>query len=195
MIVRLEIQSDTIFGSGMSIPGAEDISVLTDKDGFPYLKGATLRGVLREEAENYVHWLGLDADDSDWLVKRFGKEGADPEVRPHGITVSDFTLPLALRNLIKGENMTDIQELFTSLRTFTKLDNGVAQDTSLRVARCINAGYIFYGEVQCHPEDETLLEEILSSIKWIGSMRTRGFGKVRVSVLNEGKKADGKEEA
>lgn len=194
MIVRLEIQSDTIFGSGMSIPGAEDISVLTDKDGFPYLKAATLRGVLREEAENYVNWLDLEESDEDWLVKRFGKEGADPQFRPHGITVSDFVLPLALRELVKEEKVTDVLDLFTSLRTFTKLEGGVAQDTSLRVARCINAGYVFYGSITCHPEDEDILEEILAGIKWIGSMRTRGFGKVRISVIKEDQLLAGKGE-
>lgn len=42
--VRLELLSDTIFGSGHSIPGGEDIAVCQDENGYPYLKGTTLQG-------------------------------------------------------------------------------------------------------------------------------------------------------
>lgn len=41
--VRLELLSDTIFGSGHSIPGGEDIAVCQDENGYPYLKGTTFK--------------------------------------------------------------------------------------------------------------------------------------------------------
>ena len=47
MKIKMELLSDTILGNGMSIPGAEDISVLHDEYGFPYYKGSTFKGVLR----------------------------------------------------------------------------------------------------------------------------------------------------
>lgn len=181
MKLRLELLSDTIFGSGMSIPGAEDIAVLHDDDGFPYLKGATFRGILREEAENYINWI-QNPNPDEWLESRFGKDGIDPVTDPHRITVTDFTLPLEIKNLVSGEHVNP-EEIFTSLRAFTQLEDGMAKDGSLRIARCINKGFIFYGEILCAKEDEELLTEIISCIKWMGSMRTRGFGHVKVSKL------------
>ena len=41
MKVKMKLLSDTIFGNGQSIPGAEDIAVLHDRYGFPYYKGAS----------------------------------------------------------------------------------------------------------------------------------------------------------
>ena len=51
-IVHMKLESDTIFGNGMNVPGGEDISVQTDSWGFPYLKGSTFKGIFREEFIN-----------------------------------------------------------------------------------------------------------------------------------------------
>ena len=56
MKIKMQLLSDVIFGSGVSVPGGEDISVLCDKDGFPYYKGSTFKGVFREELERYLQW-------------------------------------------------------------------------------------------------------------------------------------------
>lgn len=52
--VRLELLSDTIFGSGHSIPGGEDIAVCQDENGYPYLKGTTFKGLLRESMHDLL---------------------------------------------------------------------------------------------------------------------------------------------
>lgn len=189
MNIRLELLSDTIFGSGMSIPGGEDIALLHDDDGFPYLKAATFKGILREEAENYLNWIQGNSSapvPGKWLSSRFGKDGINPVNSLYSIFVSDFTLPCEIRKEVLHE-YADPEDIFTSLRTFTQLEDGIAKGGTLRVARCINKGFIFYGTITCHKEDEPLLTDILSCIKWIGSMRTRGFGHVKVSVLTESK--------
>ena len=38
MQVRIELLEDAFWGSGESIPGAEDSSILMDEHGFPYLR-------------------------------------------------------------------------------------------------------------------------------------------------------------
>ena len=65
MQVRIELLEDAFWGSGESIPGAEDSSILMDEHGFPYLRGTTFRGVLREEMENYFAWTGQENADSE----------------------------------------------------------------------------------------------------------------------------------
>ena len=56
MEVKMELLSDAIFGSGFSVPGGEDIAVCRDENGYPFLKGSTLKGLLRESLENIAAW-------------------------------------------------------------------------------------------------------------------------------------------
>lgn len=44
MRVKIKLLSDAIFGSGKSIPGGEDIGVLHDTYGFPYIGGSSVKG-------------------------------------------------------------------------------------------------------------------------------------------------------
>lgn len=185
MIVKMELLSDTIFGNGMSVPGAEDISVLCDEKGFPYYKGTTFKGVFREQLELYLGWSGKTKVQIQDEVKRLlGVEGT--EESGDKLIFSDFTLSECVKVEIEkaiGQSASDIKEVLTNLRTFTKIsEDGAAQKGSLRIARCVDQGLIFYSEILCKKEDEKVVEEVLGTIKWIGSMRNRGFGKVRITV-------------
>ena len=53
------------------------------------------------------------------------------------------------------------------------------------MGRCVNKGLYFYSNIECKKEDEQLIEEVCSLIKWIGTMRNRGFGKVQITVMEE----------
>jgi len=46
--VRMELLSDTLFGSGFSLSGGADLSAKRDEEGFPYVSGTTFKGLLRE---------------------------------------------------------------------------------------------------------------------------------------------------
>ena len=104
------------------------------------------------------------------------------------IIFSDFTMASAARERIleeigigKSEIVTDI---LTNVRTFTKIEkNGMAARGSLRSARCVDQGLSFYSEISCPKAARDLVAEVLGMIKWVGSMRNRGFGKVRITVL------------
>lgn len=49
----------------------------------------------------------------------------------------------------------------------------------------MNKGLNFYSEVRCSQKDEKLVEDVLSTIRWVGTMRSRGFGKVKLMVIKE----------
>lgn len=190
MKIKMELLSDTIFGNGMSIPGGEDISVLIDENGFPYYKGSTFKGVFRDETIKYLEWCGKsDKEIINRIELWFGKSGDDRIVNENKLIFSDFKLSGNVRQMIKDEikNPTYILDSLSNMRTFTAVENETVKDGSLRIARCINRGLIFYGDVRCDTSDEELIEEILGMIKWIGSMKSRGFGKVRISRVEEDK--------
>ncbi len=174
---KMELISDVIFGNGMSVPGGEDISVNHDEKGFPFYPGSALKGIFREELENYLAWSGEEKN-ADHILEK--------------IRFADFILSPVVRKAVEDQ-MGDVKlwqevlEKFTYLRTFTSIgEDGVVKAGSLRSARCLIKGLIFYGELECAEEVKTYLEEVLPMIQYVGSMRTRGFGHVRVQICEEG---------
>ena len=70
--VRMELLSDTLFGSGFSLSGGVDLSAKRDEEGFPYVSGTTFKGLLREGLENLLCWSGKDAALADELLGEGG---------------------------------------------------------------------------------------------------------------------------
>ena len=173
--VTMELLSDAIFGSGFSIPGGEDIAVCRDDAGYPYLKGSTLKGLLRESLENYLAWTGGSETELSALLGESGWSGTDDGRRIH------------LTELILDQRPDDPEMCFSS-RMFTSLENGVVKEGTLRAAACIHSGQTFSGELTCRNGDVPLLQHALAGIKWAGTMRSRGFGRVRVrGIVTEAK--------
>ena len=190
MKIKMQLLSDVIFGSGVSVPGGEDISVLCDKDGFPYYKGSTFKGVFREELERYLEWTEENKKEiEDKLVEWLGKSG-DNNIFSNGkLVFSDFTLSDNVKQKVLEEIGTKegysniVTDIFTNIRTLTSMtEEGIVKEGSLRSLRCVNKGLYFYSEILCEKGEEATIREVLSMIKWIGSMRNRGFGKVKITV-------------
>lgn len=189
--IRMQLISDVVFGNGESVPGGEDISILRDEFGFPYYKGGTFKGIFREEMRNYLAWTSKDEDGINQELNRLlGSSGADDIQNPDKLIFSDFTLSDYVKRQMLSEiglgqsNM--ILDALSHMRTFTAVSSdGIVQKGSLRQCRCVNKGLNFYSEVKCSSKDEKLVEDVLSTIKWVGTMRNRGFGKVKLKVIKE----------
>ena len=189
MKIRMQLISDVVFGNGESIPGGEDISILGDEHGFPYYKGGTFKGIFREELRNYLTWTMTEADKIDAQMKRLLGADSDDKQNPDKLVFSDFTLSEYVKQQILAETGIGqkyiVQNALSHVRTFTAMSaNGLVQEGALRQCRCVNKGLNFYSQVQCLPVDEELVKEVLSTIKWVGTMRNRGFGKVKLTVIS-----------
>ncbi len=66
----MTLLSDAVFGNGMRVPGGEDISILTDEEGFPYYKATSFKGIFREEMENLLEWQGILEKERAGRLKR-----------------------------------------------------------------------------------------------------------------------------
>lgn len=166
--VTVELLADAIPGSGFSIPGGEDIAVCQDSQGYPYLKGSTLKGLLRESLQNWLAWTDADAALADALLGAAGWHG---EAGARRVQLTPLTL---------CQPPADAADCYC-LRTFTSVENGVVREGTLRTASCVRKGMAFAGELTCAGEDVPLLKNALGCIRWMGAMRSRGFGQVRVS--------------
>ena len=189
MLVRMKLLEDTIFGNGQSIPGEEDISVLCDSKGFPYYKGGTMKGIFREELERLLSWKKCD-NAKETVSRLLGTSGSNDSNEKGRLIFSDFCVADCVKKAVSDEikDPSEIFNAFTSVRTFTKInENGMVKNGSLRVARCVNSGISLFGEIECEDDDsedvKDLIKEVLSQIKWIGTMRNRGFGKVRIELI------------
>ena len=187
MLIQIKLLSDAIFGNGQSIPGGEDISILCDDKGFPYYKGSTFKGIFREELIRLLEWKGIDrAEINNTVDELLGKAGDDGNLNGTAV-FSDFVIPYAVREAILkeiGASAERVKDCLTNIRAFTSIDeDGTAKDGSLRMARCVDEGLTFTGTIDCSKEQEPLIRETLSMIKWLGTMRNRGFGKVKITSL------------
>jgi CRISPR/Cas system CSM-associated protein Csm3 (group 7 of RAMP superfamily) len=177
--VSLTLLSDTIIGSGYSIPGGEDIAVKTDSEGYPYLAGETFKGLLVSSLEDWLEWCCPETA-SKRLAEFMGDRGGESW---HGNQSPKqvFVTPL----LLSDEDRKKEADQCFGTRTFTKIEQGIATKGSLRVASCVRSGLTFVGSICCNSDDKDdleLLESSLQCIKYIGTSRTRGFGRVCVTV-------------
>lgn len=111
MKLKMTLLSDTIFGNGMSVPGAEDISVLTDEYGFPYFKGGTLKGIFREELIRLLELEGKSKGEVKKEVSELlGNNGDDNICQERKLVFSDLKMSGNVRNVVKQEIGTDKPE-------------------------------------------------------------------------------------
>lgn len=167
--ISISLISDAIFSSGCSVAGGDDINVYTDELGYPYFKGTSFKGLHRENMQMLVDWSGLN---SDIITTLFGEESLKFTDDNRRLKFTSFTL----------DTKTNYSEEIFSKRTFTSIEDGAAKEGSLRSAKIINRGLTFTGEIFCDKQDVELINAGINATKWIGSMKNRGFGRVKITT-------------
>ncbi len=167
--VTITLLSDAILGSGESVPGAEDIALQCNEQGFPYINGTTFKGLLRESMENLLVWTQRDPQILDSILGKPQRGWFDDRRR---VTLSHFEMV---------DPPQDSSQCI-SRRTFTQLENGIIKKGTLRVAACVPAGWRFAGVLECNCSDEQLVKDALKGIRYLGTMRNRGFGHVCITM-------------
>lgn len=171
--LTMELLSDTIFSSGNSIPGGENIALRFDCYGKPVVPGSTIKGLLRESLINYLYWTNAYCQETvDALL---GKEGRRQDDLHRRVNFSDLT----------PEHELGEPEEWSRTRTFTKLSDGVVETKTLRTASCLRQGLRFSGLIFCDKADLELLQNSFRAIGWAGLLRNRGFGHVRFELKEE----------
>lgn len=188
--IEIELKSETILGSGESVPGSVDLEVLYDDYGLPYLKGKTLKGRLREEAENITRLDNKTFNKKD-IDELFGYEDKNEFNK---IIFFDATVSENIKNAINDSTIgkEDIFNALTDTRIFTSIGkDGVALDNTLRQIRVINKGLILNAKINVVSElsekEEILLALSVASLKHIGLMCNRGKGNVVCVLYKNGK--------
>jgi hypothetical protein len=202
---RIQLLSDTTFGRGDGVAGLVDQEVEHDTNGFPYLRGRTLKGLLSEECDNLVsvlseerrkHWQSIAA-------KLFGVPGSTSEtiaLMHVGDACLHEDLREAIAQQIRSNELTssNVLDSLTTIRRQTAIaaETGVADHNSLRSARVALrklsfTAYLFFDE----PPDkdmEALLAVGAAALRRVGSGRNRGRGHVKCTILKDEEQIDEK---
>ncbi len=200
--IEIELLTESIFGSGQSIPGDVDLEIVYDEYGFPYMKAKTFKGNLREQVDKVVKVLkeSYKLNYEEYIERLFGGEN-DGLNNWKTLKFSDCQLDKDVRGVLiyaikNGEiNKNEIKKSLTDVRSFTSIGkDGISKDGSLRHFRVIKKGLKFNVIVNCERElkdvELSILAAGISSLKHIGTMRTRGKGEIEARLfINDGNKS------
>lgn len=198
----LKLLSDSTFGRGDGIAGIIDQEVEQDTYGFPFLRGRTLKGLLREECDNLVDILP-PAHQAFWkekLALLFGVPGSSLSAIGK-LHVGDAQLPVDLRQVVATEiqdkklTSTEVLNSLTTLRrqTAIDIDTGVASDNSLRTHRVILRDLVFEASLDLDIAQDKLEDSIAllsagaQALRRVGSGRNRGKGHVKCWIQDKAK--------
>lgn len=190
--IKIHLKTETLFGNGEVIPGFLDADVQTDVLGMPFLKAKTLKGLLREQAG----LIEFNRKENSAMVTRlFGDEHNNGILR-----ISDAVFSPGVQTAIKaaiGDGKMTVKELKRSITmeySYTRIENGVAADHSLRTIRMMKKDLIFYSAVSFTDEidekDLAWLTVSVALLKHIGTLKSKGKGVVTCSLLQDDWKVD-----
>ena len=187
--IIITLKSASTFGSGSGVAGLVDREIEHDENGFPFLRGKTLKGLLAESAENIVFALESDNEKLPWHIAKnvlFGTGGAG--LKERGILhIEDAKLPEALRAEILKENWKkeDVLYSLTGIRRQTSINEfGAPDHATLRSMRVLLPGVTLEAKISfnCEPNREPspmelqLLNAAVLDFRHAGTGRNRGRG-------------------
>lgn len=175
-------------GSGQSAGADVDALVIKDKNGMPFVPGKTIKGLLRDAAEELIGWSAdetgnAEFDEDSAFVKLFGHFDNDKDAMciADGF-FTDATLAEEEYDTIVAKKWQSY--LFNSIASTAIDDKGIAKNASLRkIQVCVPCD--LKGQILNVPKElEQTLREAMAYVKCLGSGRNRGLGRCTFSVLS-----------
>jgi CRISPR-associated protein Csx10 len=185
MTLTIDLKSYSLPASGEG-DALIDADVLFHKTGFPYINGRRLRGLLKESINEVLEIMDEQSKDS-LLEKLFGKEGYNADkgcIRISNAFPENWDY---IKKQVNGnpdlKNPRLIKEYFTEEISQTAINpkNETADERSLRTYRVLKPGCTKFqariiGEI---PEEyKKYLDKAILHLRYFGSRRNRGFGKI-----------------
>lgn len=202
-ILKLELLSPAIIGSGQGFGAVIDTDIVFDEVGIPYIPAKRIKGCLLDSLNAVCDMFKCAGiKDSDIQVNKiFGKKGnqSSAPVYFSNLFIENYHENKAwLEYYLASKKYNNILSKDSILGTFTEIrqqtavaEDGVAHDNSLRTSRVARKGLVFYGDVFIEDEHLSVIEHIslgCMNFRYMGTQRNRGFGNVRCLLLDGDKK-------
>ena len=181
MNIKYEIEFFSYWhcSAGKSPYDGHKLLVVKDAQGFPYVPGRTVKGLLRENLTNLIKWKYQDEKKIyyEWLNFNFGiKDKEEGEMH-----VGDALLANAEMEYIASES---VQHLLFSESRHRKEDSRKEYVLEVTIP-CRLIGTIDVGIEGLRNEDDILefIREGFGLIKRIGMLRNNGLGRCQIRVI------------
>lgn len=198
--IIIKLKSNCLLGSGEGWGSVIDSDIVFDRTGLPYFPARRLKGCLKESAEEVLEMLRsaeLKKINNNIIKVAFGSPG---DMEGAGIIFNNLHLPnykevlswcrWGLQEFDGLLSPEVIVNSFTNIRQQTSInEQGVAEDGSLRTFRVLKTGVVFEGEIIFKEENQEIINLLALScanLRHVGTMRNRGYGKVKC-CLKKGK--------
>lgn len=196
MKIEIELLSPLQLSSGRE-DIIHDSDAVHDSYGVPYFPGKRLKGLLYESALELVEMgAKFNKRDIDILFGNIGEtriridnfylQGSTEAEDAEKIRSSWSYLENKYPEIFNTEN---VWQSYTEVRHQTKIDEatGTAEDKSLRNMRVVQKGlpFPFIGDIYLLAganrinDDESIVEQALLNLRFAGSKRNRGFGRIK----------------
>ena len=177
---KIEFFTDWNCSNGLTGNADIDIAALRDNDGFPYVPGKTVKGLLRDAAKTLK--IGDIEKEIFGSEKQKGSNHIDENYQGKAF-FSNAELKKEIRGALKDKEDKKAC-LFREIAS-TAIDEktGVAKDKSLRKIEVV-IPLVLFGTIEC--ESEAHKEAVLKCMKFIkrlGMERNRGLGRCEISEV------------
>ncbi len=179
---KLEFYSDWHCGSGLSAGADVDLLVVKEKNNLPYVPGKTIKGLIREAAEEIMLLKG--AEYCTKINQIFGCSENKDQTEQGCCFFTNATLPAFLKEEIIHNDLA--QHLYRAQSSTAIDESGLAIEFSLRrIETTIPCSLT--GQILNVPDDfSNEMEEALSFIKRLGHKRNRGLGRCQFTLIEKG---------
>ena len=174
IIYKIKFHTYWHCGSGLAAGADADLLVIKDKNGFPYVPGKTVKGLIREA----VDLLDPAIQSSDDYKRVFGISEGNRNKENGNRSDSffkDATLQDKEQKFIVQNNLT--QHLYQNISGTAIEDDGTAKDNSLRKIQ-VTIPCVLEGEIIDVPKGMVdAVSDAMKYIKRLGAWRNRGLGR------------------
>lgn len=197
-LLRFDIRSYWLSGTGRSDGFLHDLEPLTDRDGLPYLPGRQVRGLLRAGVRCLAAWGHVAPEAEEVLFGREGRFTSGPQAAQGLLDVRSARVPQALGRALASDPGL-VNGLYRTLYS-TAMQDGLARDKSLRSARVavpmVLEASIGLGpsvSVDALPEPQRslagswqdIVAQAASLLRGVGGGRQHGLGRVQVELVEQ----------
>lgn len=193
LIYSIDFTSYWHTGSGLSSGVGAKALVIKDDHDLPFIPGRTLKGMIRDAAEN-LHELDPTRIPASFIATVFGRSDDDRGNGPgksaaayqdNGCFFGNASLSQFLHQNIASREKAF---LYANIASTAIDDEGQALDHTLRQME-VTIPLTLYAYIDHFPDDKLALERLESCLKWIkriGYNRNRGLGRCQFSLINQG---------
>lgn len=201
--LRITLLSPLTSSAGGDWANHVDTEIARDELGLPCLPGRRIKGLLRDGLRDLADALHLCGLPCQWDGRRVdealcGQPGAGPgqgslltvsTAVPTGFAPESPSRAL-LANLVRERVLTplEVTGACTSIRAQTAIDprTGSARENTLRFHRVLDSGQSFSARIHLRePALAPLLALAAGTVRGMGLSRTRGYGAVRLELLDD----------